>query len=508
MDVIIILNMSTDSSSGDLAFDLDSKTGVMQVLQAVRQSNLPKAKQNGFRDLVFSYANSNSDKALRAILLEEITKASLVPISPLKKEQEKIAVPTQTFGFAGARPVPVFGVNKPSVNLPAAKITPTIPLTSVPPNTPVQNQPVTQKAVGTQPVKSADNSSLRTLKVETRSEEVKVSQKEAQKTGTPKFINNEVKKHKGPIVPLPEVTEPGFAVEMERIRTIKETINNKVGNPVNLVDIDKAVGSEYMMALLDAMKQISGGGNVASAMSRLEAAFLAASDVIENKNLKPIAKANSQTQNSNGASIAPKMLEMIKPVAQTNPAPLQPPKIEPKVPPISRPATATTPTHTPAPQIKVVPATGNETDAVSISSSRFNINPVSDAKPLRNINELPTSDMVNREDGDPLFSKEVDDGLEQLLSEWVLFNKSGLLGTGPKGRQHPLYQKVSNLPIPLLLSGRFEGATPEVRQSVSDYMNGWRYEQGIIYEENETFELYLRRVIRHILDWQKKKRTA
>jgi len=36
-------------------------------------------------------------------------------------------------------------------------------------------------------------------------------------------------------------------------------------------------------------------------------------------------------------------------------------------------------------------------------------------------------------------------------------------------------------------------------------MNGWRYEQGIIYEQNETFEQYLRRVIRHIIDWQNNK---
>jgi hypothetical protein len=39
-------------------------------------------------------------------------------------------------------------------------------------------------------------------------------------------------------------------------------------------------------------------------------------------------------------------------------------------------------------------------------------------------------------------------------------------------------------------------------------MNGWRYEQGIVYEKDETFERYLRRVIRHIIDLQNKKRGA
>jgi hypothetical protein len=107
--------------------------------------------------------------------------------------------------------------------------------------------------------------------------------------------------------------------------------------------------------------------------------------------------------------------------------------------------------------------------------------------------------------GDIFFSPEVDDGLDQLLAEWSIFKKSGLFGTGPKGREHPLFKKMSTLQIPLLLAGRFDGATQEIKQSVTDYMNGWRYEQGLIYEKGETFEHYLRRVIRHILDLQKQK---
>ena len=109
---------------------------------------------------------------------------------------------------------------------------------------------------------------------------------------------------------------------------------------------------------------------------------------------------------------------------------------------------------------------------------------------------------------DPLYSPEIDEGLNQLLSEWSLFKKSGLFGTGPKGREHPLFKKVAGLQIPLLLAGRFEGATQEIKQSITDYMNGWRYEQGIMYTQGETFERYLRRVISHILDLQKKKTPA
>jgi hypothetical protein len=105
--------------------------------------------------------------------------------------------------------------------------------------------------------------------------------------------------------------------------------------------------------------------------------------------------------------------------------------------------------------------------------------------------------------GDPLHSPSVDRGLEQLLEEWPIFKKSGLFGTGPKGSEHPLFKRIAGLQIPLLLAGRFEGATQEIKQSITDYMNGWRYEQGLIYEQGETFEHYLRRVIKHILDLQK-----
>ena len=60
--------------------------------------------------------------------------------------------------------------------------------------------------------------------------------------------------------------------------------------------------------------------------------------------------------------------------------------------------------------------------------------------------------------------------------------------------------------MPFILAGRFEGASPEIKQSITDYMNGWRYEQGIVYEKGETFEQYLRRVIKHIIDLQNRKR--
>lgn len=99
---------------------------------------------------------------------------------------------------------------------------------------------------------------------------------------------------------------------------------------------------------------------------------------------------------------------------------------------------------------------------------------------------------------------EVTTGLRQLLSEWTLFKSSGLFGTGPSGIDHPLYKKLNTLPMQAVIAGRFEGSTTQIRQSISDYMNGWRYEEGVVFDYGESFEHYLRRVIRHILDKKKK----
>jgi hypothetical protein len=104
---------------------------------------------------------------------------------------------------------------------------------------------------------------------------------------------------------------------------------------------------------------------------------------------------------------------------------------------------------------------------------------------------------------DPLLTPAVTSGLGQLLSEWGLFKSSGIFGTGPSGKDHPLYQKLAPLTMAAVIAGRFEGVTPQIKQSITDYMNGWRYEEEIIHEHAETFEHYLRRVIYHILNKSK-----
>lgn len=99
-------------------------------------------------------------------------------------------------------------------------------------------------------------------------------------------------------------------------------------------------------------------------------------------------------------------------------------------------------------------------------------------------------------------SPEVTAGLNHLLSEWSLFKSSGVLGMGSRGIEHPLYKQLSQLSMFAVIAGRWEHASPKVTQSIKDYTNAWRHEQGIMYTPGETFEHYLRRVVLRILKRQ------
>jgi hypothetical protein len=353
-----------------------------------------------------------------------------------------------------------------------------------------------------------------------------------------------------PIKPAPEVVAPHPVAQPEldgalsRIREIKSLVNEQVGNPVNLVDIDNTVGREYMSALLDAMKQLNSGSGSEAAMARLEAAYQSVESLLQARKTpaaqpdvppaqavpspaqpvpvvpEPSVVESATTSNPPSASVPANAVNESSQPARPNPVDdaakvnEKPQTVPTKVPASSvsagdrwgdlsspvapKPAAPTetaVPLAVPAPVISAEKKPATATPIRSLADS---------AAPLKTINDVPTAASINAsETGDPLFTQEVANGLNQLLAEWSLFKKSGLFGTGPNGASHPLYAKVKDLQVPLLLAGRFEGATQEIKQSVTDYMNGWRYEQGIIYEQGETFDHYLRRVIRHILDLQK-----
>jgi hypothetical protein len=328
---------------------------------------------------------------------------------------------------------------------------------------------------------------------------------------------------------------------LQRIREIKSLVNDRVGNPVNLVDIDNEVGREYMSALLDAMKKLNSGSSAVAAMQRLELSYASVDKTLENQSSEAVEKITEPTPSVKPVTQAaqvPAATEPIPAVAQTEDAPSTDKELKiTEAVPAATPAPVSTPVHvtsnsTPIPKPqpaapKAVSAAETDVDSLPIDTQASAWGPATDTlksdsqetkKPKtftsladsktkpKTPADLPEASSIETSSvsGDPLFTKEVDDGLQQLLSDWGLFKKSGLFGTGPKGREHPLFKKIAALQIPLLLAGRFEGATQEIKQSITDYMNGWRYEQGIVYLQGETFEHYLRRVIRHIIDLQKK----
>lgn len=487
-----MVNVGSLPTAGQTLFILDTQTGIAALLAAIRASDIESAQKNDLRDLVFLYINGGKDQSIRLSLEQKISAYDLKPAP--KKEPARKPLP----------PMPTIGTFR------------TTPSFSVPP-------------VSTQPKPEVKFTEAPVWKPAPVVEE-NIVPKPAPVVATVAPVMEEAPVQSIPVVSSP-VSTPDQQQFLERIREIKSLVNDKVGNPVNLVDIDNEVGREYMGALLDAMKKLNSGSSAVSAMKRLEEAYVSVENTL-------------QTHSVVANTVAPQVVAPPKPIpVQVQvPTPISTPTPVPKVPTAE---VAFQPPETPAPFIPFTPPTP-EVASVPVQavprvwpvSQPVQTTPVvtqtyaAPEAPVSQITkmqaevlrapitsqfssladlvekphtpyDLPTTKTVNASTvGDPLYTQEVEEGLNQLMSEWSIFKKSGLFGTGPKGKDHPLFKKMATLQIPLLLAGRFDGATQEIKQSVTDYMNGWRYEQGLIYEKGETFEHYLRRVIRHILDLQ------
>ncbi len=354
-----------------------------------------------------------------------------------------------------------------------------------------------------------------------------------------------------------------------RIKEIKKEVNALVGNPVNLIDVHNEIGREYMNALLDAMKKNNGGNGqeLQQAMDRLEQAFSAVKNAIGNEGL-PVQSESQQTTKNTDTTDAPALTaEHKKEPMPTTPAtsaydsnapletkaPQQDQEVPvatvsedvstsvltsvhtshiektdtPSVSPTLNNTSSTPNTSEASITHKEVPTPDADTplspDALKTETSVQNENNVSEQNSMisvakqKQIQDIMTAKKqeaattqkqqkaLEMESMDPLMTPEVTNGLQQLLSEWSLFKSSGLFGTGPNGMEHPLYKKLAKLTMTAVVAGRYEGATPQIKRSITDYMNGWRYEEGILQEQGELFEHYLRRVIKHILDKRKKK---
>lgn len=115
------------------------------------------------------------------------------------------------------------------------------------------------------------------------------------------------------------------------------------------------------------------------------------------------------------------------------------------------------------------------------------------------LHTLQPTFMVVKKDREIEYQAEaVSDGLRSLLMSWDIF-RGGLLSGKARGIEHPLYREIREKSMSDVLAGKFTGAKTHVVISVNDYVNAWRFEQGIEYSPAETFEHYLRRVIHRIL---------
>lgn len=591
--------MVSDSSlvggGPSFGFDFETQKGIMILLAAVRASELSSEQKNELRDLAFLYSNGGHDQSVRIMLEQKVRAAGLKAPAPISNTSAS-AVPPPPFGTS--RPAPTFSytpssvsqAEKPKVSSPV----PPVVATPVAAQIPAEQKPVTPVLPTQENIETefpAANPVISASVPVPEPTPIPVVVDAAPETfSQPEPLNNSVSP--APVEQVivapseskenefPEVDSYDPEQSMQRIREIKSLVNEQVGNPVNLVDINNEVGREYMAALLDAMKKINSGSMATSAMRRLEESFkivqktladhangtpttspsaatieepvspqpiietkeapeevlqvldttpeiisdadvsalkVNAEEVAEDANLvEELVSTPESTIPTGDVDTVPTVAEMpIQNVAAVAEAPIPSPitpiseleqkndTFAPVDEPVSIPAEGR--------KIEVESSWGPATDTLaSVAKTETLSSLAASEHKLRTPSELPEASELSTASiaGDPLSTRDVDDGLQQLLSEWSLFKKSGLFGTGPKGREHPLFKKIAGLQIPLLLAGRFEGATQEIKQSITDYMNGWRYEQGIIYEPGETFEHYLRRVIRHILDLQKKKQRS
>ncbi len=624
--------MQNDSSLGGISvFDLTSESGIMQALASVRAAEIADSDKNELRDLIFLYINGGRDESVSLTLEQKLIVHNIKPVSnPALANKAPAQVlafgssrPAPSFPSASAASSAPVAAQVPVAAAPAAPLPQPAPAISVQPsapsvpvqsvtsqqNVPVQPVPTTAAPVfvaqpapqtpvvapfaAPAPQQPAANPQPAATQSAPVSLPITPSQPAAQ---TPHPAPATAPSQPAPIAPAFPVTltpppspnplnapapvaqpAPPSAVvtdydpdqNLRRIREIKSLVNEQVGNPVNLIDIDNTVGRDYMSALLEAMKKLNSGQSAISSMQRLEVAYQTVEKVLADHK----AGKAPTTPTTPEPTVAPVPVSPVHtnqvipkpptvPVAQSLPvAPagqpiINTPTFKPPVPPLppspttqnlpdpplprtnaklqinnldaqptsNQPPANQSPLQPPvAANSPVTSSWGESTDTQNLVKSPTSVPRVAPVPPVASVapsspaltsvrsadkqfktpSSLPTSNApAGTAPGDPLFVPEVDNGLNQLLVEWSIFKKSGLFGTGPKGREHPLFKKVAPLQIPLLLAGRFEGSTQEIRQSITDYMNGWRYEQGIIYEQNETFEHYLRRVIKHIINLQ------
>lgn len=523
-------------------FDVRVEADVIALLKTLHQSPLEAEEKNQLRDLVFAYVHNpqheHAEKLRERLQQHGITLVRLSEEQTAANEQPQTPVRRTAAGMRTTRPLPRFA--------------------------PAQNSSVSR---------AEESSPQEVKKISIRS------------VAAPKTVPQEKQKPSAPAETLPQHAAPDGAQKaavkekpapevvstpqqlpqtdtLTRIREIKRAVNQKVGNPVNLIDSHNELGREYMNALLDAMKKSNGGSptEVASAMDRLEKAFAQVNkiDVEKEKENAASAPVKDTPQQPAVAVQQPPVSDTDGPVARpiektpdyskpVEPAPavkkedspiktaarepqrtsvvqqeasslktsVQEKPIAPVAPraPLSAEGKQTPPLRIENHERADEPQTPNPS-VVKNQEANSPLHSVAKEKKLQDLmrknRQVDAKERAQQEKEriaamDPLHTPEVDDGLRELLSQWSLFKSSGFLGTGPSGKEHPLYVKLAPLTMAAVIAGRFEGASPAIKQNITDMLNGWRYEEGITHDHAETFEQYLRKVVQHILSKQKQR---
>lgn len=472
-----LLLHSTQSS-----FDVQNESDVISLLKVIHQNSLDPDVKNHLRDLIFEYRYSQSNA--RLLSLHEIFSPLGVTIV-VPEDQASIGTPVKIKVNAVVQKKPTLGIERPEPRF-----------SSVQPKKHVVS-PNTKSTVVAPPQQQ--------------------------------IVEPAAKTQQAPVVPVEQSAKPAVSAiktvldtgkASERILEIKRVVNAKIGNPVNLIETHKEIGREYMNALLDAMKKVNGGQKqeVVAAMERLEKIFTKVEQILvtvgvqnavtkqalpdEHKTIDPVLTVNDEVVQKTPTPVGREIetspvvvKDVVSKIPTQQSAVSEPPK------------TVSVPDESRVQQTSVEATTHTAGDEAKMHS-------VAKEKQLQDLmhntsqKEILTQKLQEDKKSatmDPLFTPKVTAGLEQLLSEWSLFKSSGIFGTGPSGKDHALYVQLAPLTMAAVIAGRFEGATPYIKQSITDYMNGWRYEDGIVHELGEDFEHYLRRVIKKILEKQNNK---
>lgn len=514
--------------SQQTSFDVRIEADVISLLKIVHQNPLDAEVKNHLRDLIFAYKQEETEAGQKAIADAFAQLGVSVVASSNQAEQATAGTPSEkksTFGMG--RPQPVFK---------AVTVHPQVKPTA------------TEGAVPT----FVAQAPAQTQKFVDRT----VAQVVPPPAPTIPVAESVGVKPEPTVIPTPaaESAPAPFVNPNQRINEIKSIVNQKVGNPVNLIEAHNLIGREYMNALLDAMKKANGGqqGDVATSMERLEKAFVAVTSALTSDKVErvtPVSIAPTQVPPTPIPSaetaaakkeIAPEVKIPVAPaelVREREPqqqartievksnvqhATTQTPQASPQrvvtsmapvssftKSPVNNQSQQQTRTQVPhanqqaSQRREVLQATPAAQTAIhSVAQDKEEQNRKHESQ-IRAMAQSAEAEKKRIAELDPLLTPAVTAGLGQLLSEWGLFKSSGIFGTGPSGKDHPLYQKLAPLTMAAVIAGRFEGVTPQIKQSITDYMNGWRYEEEIIHEHQETFEHYLRRVIFHILNKNK-----